>query len=307
MGRFDEFEAFDDDPPEVDHDTVGLGALARPVRLPLIVAGIAALAGAIFAATSTADFTAHLDRQVHAIHCSVMPGADAQMGESGCRTVMLSPYSSWFRSSYWGGIPVAVFALAVFAFLAYRAFHLAVKGQPRRSEVFFLLAGTGLPCLMSALFGYLAATKVGATCTVCVGMYFASGFAFAGALVAFLLTRKAPTPDPRAVRGFALGFLEGCGFVAVVFLAYLAFMPEVKAEKGRGPAGCGTLVEAADPGGVFIDLAVRPGATPSIELLDPLCPACRAFDGRLAASGLGEKLQPARRALPPSTPRATGW
>ncbi|MCB9546964.1 MAG: hypothetical protein H6706_14080 [Myxococcales bacterium] len=290
MGRFDDFDAFDDDPPEADHDTVGLGALARPVRLPLLITGVAALAGVIFAATSTADFTAHLDRQVHAIHCSVVPGATAEMGESGCRTVMLSPYSSWFRTQYWGGVPVALFALAVFAFLAYRALHLAVKGQPRRSEVFFLLAGTALPCLMSGIYGYLAATKVGATCTVCVGMYFASGFAFAGALVAFLLTRPAPSPDPRAVKQFALGFLEGCGFVGVLLVAYVAFVPEVKASAGRGPAGCGTLVQADDPGGVFLDLAVRPGATPSIELLDPLCPACRAFDGRLAASGLDARL-----------------
>src|SRR5512146_272213 len=82
----------------------------------LVIAGAAALLGAVFAAVSTNDFISHLDRQVHSIHCSFIPGAGAEIGESGCRTVMLSPYSSLFRDALWGGIPISLLAVAVFAY-----------------------------------------------------------------------------------------------------------------------------------------------------------------------------------------------
>ena len=54
--------------------------------------------------------------------------------------------------------------------------------------------------------------------------------------------------------------------------------------------GCGSLVRADDPAGVMIPLSSRPGGTAAIEVLDPLCPSCKAFDARLAASSLGERL-----------------
>src|SRR5438552_2739972 len=76
-------------------------------RGPLIAALCFALLGCIFAAVSTSDFIQHLDRQVHAIHCSFIPGAGKEIGESGCRTVMMSPYSSFFRESVWGGVPIS--------------------------------------------------------------------------------------------------------------------------------------------------------------------------------------------------------
>ena len=43
---------------------------ATATRGPLIVTVIGALLGSVFAAVSTSDFMQHLDRQVHAIHCS---------------------------------------------------------------------------------------------------------------------------------------------------------------------------------------------------------------------------------------------
>lgn len=293
---------FDDDPPDdpaadfPDADGLDTGGDdlqvsfgSKPVRIPLVVVLLAAIGGAWFAATSTADFSAHLDRQVHAMTCSVVPGAEAELGDSGCRVAMLSPYSSWFRDAYWGGIPVSLFALAVFCFIAYRAGHLVIRGQPRRSEAGFLLASTGLPVLMSGVYGYLAANEVGALCSVCAGIYVTSGLMFFGALAAFFMSEKTLHGDPQAVARFAVGFVEGCGFVAVLTLAYVGFLPESKAGE-RGPAGCGALVAPEDEAGIMIDLARQPGGTPSIELLDPLCPACRAFDGRLHQSGLGARL-----------------
>src|SRR5688572_13169824 len=93
-----------------------------------------ALVGGLFAGVSTADFISHLDRQVHAIHCSFIPGAGSQLGDSGCRTVMMSPYSSMFRSMIWGGIPISLLALAVFAYLVFRAADFAMRDRISRHE-----------------------------------------------------------------------------------------------------------------------------------------------------------------------------
>lgn len=260
----------------------------RPVRIPLAILLAAALGGLFLAATSTADFAAHLDRQVHAVTCSVMPGGEAGH-DNGCKAVMMSPYSSFMRDDYWGGIPISLWAMAVFAFLAYRAGHLLWRGQPTRGETGFLLAATVLPVVMSIGYGYIAATEVGALCTVCAGIYVTSGIAFLAAIAAFAMSQSPPHGDPAAVRGFGIGVLEGCGFVLVFTLVWLAAMPESKAGE-RGVAGCGALVQPEDPAGVMIDLARSPGGVPSIELLDPLCPACRAFDERLHHSGLLPRL-----------------
>src|SRR5512143_110782 len=153
-------------------------------RVPLLVALGGALLGAIFSALSTSDFMQHLDRQVHAIHCSFIPGAAKEIAESGCRAVMMSPYSSFFREQVWGGVPIALWALAVFAWLAYRAALLAWRGDPSRGDTKVLLLAALLPVAMSLVFGAIAAWKVDALCKVCVGMYAASAIVLAGAAVA---------------------------------------------------------------------------------------------------------------------------
>ena len=44
----------------------------------LVVVLLGALAGLVFAGVSTYDFVQHLDRQVHSLHCSFIPGAGAR-------------------------------------------------------------------------------------------------------------------------------------------------------------------------------------------------------------------------------------
>lgn len=259
----------------------------KPARPWLIVAFAASVVGVLFAAVSTHDFIQHLDRQVHSIHCSFVPGAGGVVGDSGCRAVMLSPYSSFFRESFWGGIPVSLWAMAVFAFLSYRSGVLAYRGSARRDEATFLLAATGLPVVMALAYGFLSVVKVGATCKVCVGIYAASAAAFLGAWIAWQRTPAdkdegyAPKPHPR-------WFAEGVGFVAVLTVAFLLFTPSSDA-KGANRE-CGTLVRGDDPSGVMIALSDR-GRVEGIEVLDPLCPACRAFDARLEASDVGDDLK----------------
>lgn len=281
-------ERFGENEPVDPHDDFGASFGRKPVRIPLAMVFVAALAGAVLAATSTADFAAHLDRQVHAVTCSVMPGGEVGH-DNGCKVVMMSPYSSFWRTDYWGGVPISLWALAVFAFLAYRSGHLLFRGEPTRAEAGFLLAATFLPVVMSIGYGYIAATELGALCTVCAGIYVVSGVGFLGAIAAFVMSESPPLGDDTAVRRFFVGVLEGTGFVVALTLAWIAFVPQTEAGE-RGVSGCGQLVQAEDPAGIMIDLDRSPGGTPSIELLDPLCPACRAFDERLEHSGLAARL-----------------
>ena len=51
----------------------------RPSRW-LIVVLVGALVGLFFAGVSTYDFVQHLDRQVHSLHCSFIPGMSAATG-----------------------------------------------------------------------------------------------------------------------------------------------------------------------------------------------------------------------------------
>jgi hypothetical protein len=68
--------------------------------------------------------------------------------------------------------------------------------------------------------------------------------------------------------------------------AYLVLAP--RAEPKKALTGCGALVSADDPASVMLTL--HEGGEPAIEVLDPLCPSCKAFDTRLGASAFRDKL-----------------
>ncbi|MHB8872411.1 MAG: vitamin K epoxide reductase/DsbA family protein [Myxococcaceae bacterium] len=274
-------------PPGDDEEDEGWQAPAKPLVGMLAVVCAASVVGALFSMVSTSDFIQHLDRQMHSIHCSFIPGAGSELGESGCRTVMMSPYSSFFRERLWGGVPVALWSLAVFAFLSYRAGLLAWRGTASRAEAKFLLAAAGLPLGMSVVYGLLSAFELGTTCQVCVGIYLASAAAF---IAAWVVYRRVPPPAGAQYEPSRFGwwFAEGVGFVALLTLVFLAAAPA--GDGARSEAGCGSLAQADDPSGVMIEMSGGKGSVPSIEVLDPLCPSCRAFDARLMASGLGREL-----------------
>lgn len=278
------FPIDDDDDRDPLQKRLRYPAKKNPARGWLYVVTAGALLGALFAAISTADFAEHLDRQVHSIHCSFIPGASQQIGESGCRTVMLSPYSSLFRTSLWGGLPISLLALAVFAYLVYRSLDFALRERITKRETAFLLAATLLPVAMSFIYGYISASKIGALCKLCAGVYFASGLALVGAIAAH---GKARNPDATSSSGGLWGrwFFEGVAYVAVLVALYLGFAPT----SPKSLEGCGTLVKKDDPNKVMVPLGGS--GTRGVALLDPLCPACKAFDARLEASGLREKIE----------------
>ncbi|MDQ3035093.1 MAG: hypothetical protein M3Y87_21990, partial [Myxococcota bacterium] len=181
-------------------------------RVLAVVVAFAAALGFSFAAVSTSDFVAHLDRQVHGIHCSFLPGVDAPdvTGSSGCAVTLMSPYSSILRESVWGGIPISLPAMAVFAFLAFVALALLVTRRTgdRRATAFLALA-TAVPLLTSIVMGWIALRELDAACKLCIGIYVSSAVAFFAALVlAIRARRRTPAlhqrlgPAPRiAARG----------------------------------------------------------------------------------------------------------
>src|SRR5262249_19309822 len=82
------------------------------------IAVVAAALGLVFAVYSTYDYAQHLDRQMHAVHCSFIPGAPAGTEDSACKAALFSPYSAIFRATWWGGIPISLFAVGAFSFFA---------------------------------------------------------------------------------------------------------------------------------------------------------------------------------------------
>jgi uncharacterized membrane protein len=253
----------------------------------LIALAVLSLIGIMFSMTSTSDFISHLDRQVHSIHCSILPGAKAEVGESGCRTVMMSPYSSVLRSSMWGGIPISLLSVATFAYLLMRSLSFALSKSTTKKHTMFLIAATGLPVLMSIIYGSIAYSQLGAACTVCIGIYVVSGLMFFTAIFAHI---NAPADDGAPAFGlWARWFGEGCVYVAIMVAFYVMFAPT----STKSAEGCGTLVTKdpmkTDTLGLFITMS-KGASTTGLAVLDPLCPACKGFDERIMTSGIDQKV-----------------
>jgi len=260
----------------------------------LIVVIVGAVVGALFAGIATYDFVQHLDRQVHSIHCSFVPGGGGTIGPSGCQTALMSPYSSVLRSEVWGGIPISLAALAVFAFIAFYAIDLALsrrQDDPRATG--FLALATALPAVTSIVMAIVSLTVLNAACTQCIVIYVASAACFVGGIVVWRRAVAARAEAPTTSYGFLAGaFGVGVLFVAAPVVLYVAMAPD----HGRFVGTCDGLAHPEDPYGVMVSIG-DPGknAAPAIEILDPLCPACRAFEERLDASGLASRLD--RRAV----------
>lgn len=243
---------------------------------------IAAAIGLWFSSVSTFDFVAHLDRQVHGIHCSFFPGMSAaEASGSGCHVTLMSPYSSVLRSSVWGGVPISLPAMSVFAFIGFWAASLIVRGRdsdPRATG--FMLLATLLPLGASLVMGYVSIVELDTVCKQCIGIYTASTLAFIGALILFLRARSAPEHPEGPIAWPALGvaFAVGVLGVAIPFAAYVSSAPDFSKYVGA----CGQLNAPEDPSGVLVPLGPPAGPTTMLEVLDPLCPSCRGFEDRFS-------------------------
>jgi uncharacterized membrane protein len=298
----------------------------RPKHLALLVVA-GALVGLLFAAISTRDFTLHLDRQVHQIHCSFTPGLSGpDSGESGCLTAMVSPYSSILRTRVWGGVPISLPAMAVFAFILLLVGEVWLTDRLRdRRAAAAIAAATVIPAAASIAMATISMVALDAFCTLCVGIYIGSAVALVGGIGLWLGARRdevtiderwpeppprepeddpvwaggaaapvehrEPPPPParsRATGGWLAGVAAaGAISVAAPVLAYLLAAPD----HSRFVGACGALSAPDDRYGVMVDLGGPVDGIPAIEILDPLCPACAQFERRLESAEAGAELR----------------
>ena len=288
---------------------------------PPALALFGAALGLVFAALSSVDYIKHLDRQIHDVHCSFVPGLAPESGaENACRVAMYSPYSALFRDRYWGGVPIALFAVGAFAFFAAFALYLLLAGirAPLRARSFFALFGT-TPLVVSLLMAGISAIRLGHFCKTCVGIYVSSALLAAGALASLALTpspddpadRTAFDPDPYGLRasspagearrartdgrGELLGlpwvfiglWLVGlAAFTITPALLYVSALPSYASVI----SGCGKLSKPAETTGALLHVTSAAARQPATLFVDPLCPTCKALHQRLTAEGILDQL-----------------
>ena len=274
------------------------------VNRAAVVALVASVLGLVFAAYSTYDYAVQLDRQVHAVHCSFIPGAPASTdGDNPCKTALFSAYSALFRASYWGGVPISLFALGAFCFFTAFALYLALGKTIGSKWGWPFFAGAALgPLAASIGMFFVSVTHLHTLCKLCVGIYVSSivlaASAFAGAradsrarenLAAAATT--VPLRDPAAFarkESWILPFLwMACLGVAAILpaIVYVGALPDYRPLLGQ----CGKLAASIDRRGLLKVATANP-VRPVLLFEDPLCPSCKAFHARLLDEGIYDRL-----------------
>lgn len=275
-------------------------------RVSGLLALAASLLGLLFSSYSTFDYAAHLDRRLHDIHCSIIPGAPVTDSADACRAAMYSPYSALFKEKYWGGIPISLFAVGAFTFLAAFALYLFLAGDkaPRKAVLTFALLALA-PLGASLVMLTISITKLGTFCLVCVGVY-VSSFCLAGSAIYGLLglrkepvasaARGSPYDHPADPYGRARPdvswllppvWLVAFGFFSLMpAVVYASAMPDHRPYLGN----CGGLKVAEESANVLIHIQSPRSTQPTILFEDPLCPTCKAFHERLVAEDVYDKL-----------------
>ncbi len=275
-----------------------------------ILALVASVLGLVFAAYSTFDYAQHLDRQIHAIHCSFIPGASATNdAENPCKAALFSPYSALFRESYWGGVPISLFAVGAFSFFIGFAVYLLVAGDRAPRKAFLFLGIMGMtPLLASIVMFVISLTRLNAFCKVCVGIYVSSALLAAAAVLAlvhYLRSGHAPGQpgapvDPRGpteLQAYA-PVPEGSWLVIVGWLAALGAASALPATVYAGAlpdyrpllTSCGKLGTLTEPHNALLKMKTERPVQPVTLFEDPLCPTCKAFHERMVDEGIFERL-----------------
>jgi uncharacterized membrane protein len=255
-------------------------------RLPGTLALIGSLLGLLFASYSTMDYAEHLDRGLHDVHCSFIPGAAATSEAEACRAAMYSAYSALFRESLWGGIPISLFAMGCFAFLAGFSLYLMVsRDQAPKHAVTFFAAVSVTPLIVSLVMLTISMTKLGNLCKTCVGIYIAS-FLVAGGGLAGLFTLHGEA-RPRVGPLLPLAWLAALGIVTLVpSFVYAASVPDQRPYLSK----CGSIKQPKMTAGAPLKIRGSRAVQQVLFFEDPLCPTCRAFHERLLTEDVFERL-----------------
>jgi hypothetical protein len=258
-------------------------------RLYAILGIAGSFLGLVFAALSSVDYAEHLDRHLHDVHCSLIPGLVSGADEENpCRAAMYSAYSALFRGSYWGGIPISLFAVGAFSFFLGFSIYLFFAGRDasKKALLFFSIAGM-TPLAVSLLMFVVSITKIGSLCKTCVGIYLSSSVLAAGAFLAYrsignpLLERRPGNWGPPLL--WALGL---AGATMLPSLVYASAVPDERPYL----KSCGKLEKAVEAHNALIHMKTAASVRPATLFEDPLCPTCRAFHQRMVAEGAFDRL-----------------
>ncbi len=285
--------------------------------IPILVM-TAAVLGLVAAVYSTYDYALHLDRQMHSVHCSFIPGAAPDSSDNACKAALFSPYSAVFRATYWGGVPISLFAVGAFSFFAAFGAYLSVAAEraSRTAYAFLGFAGFG-PLIASVVMFVISLTKLGTLCKLCVGIY---GCSIALAVAAGLSLARAarmrtdraepPVHVPAPVGGarglsaqleasperdrhhtgspwLALAWTISLGVAAVIpALVYVGSLPDYRPHLAK----CGGAPLKPEPHNALLKVATAQPKQVATLFEDPLCPTCKAFHQRLVADEIFDKL-----------------
>jgi uncharacterized membrane protein len=268
----------------------------KTARRAATVALLASVLGLVFAAYSTYDYAVQLDRQVHAVHCSFVPGAPAPTdGDNPCKVALFSAYSALLRATYWGGVPIALFALGAFCFFAGFALYLRMSGARGSKWGWpFFAAASLFPLAASIAMFFVSVIHLHTLCKLCVGIYVSSialsGSAFVGANAnrrELATAADRPIPMVRPAPWTMPILWAACLAVATILpaLAYVGALPDYRSLLEK----CGKLPAVADRRGVLKIPTANP-IRPVLLFEDPLCPSCKAFHARLLDEGIYDRL-----------------
>jgi uncharacterized membrane protein len=260
-----------------------------------LVAAIAAALGFVFAAYSTYDYAEQLDRQVHAVHCSFVPGLPASTdGDNPCKAALFSAYSAVFRATFWGGLPISLFAVGAFAFfLAFGLYLSMARVHVARRAHAFLAVTSLAPLGASIVMFFVTVLHLHGFCKLCVGVYVSSLVLMGAASLAWRAHAgegKPPGPGQGASRGGWLHpvlWLGGLGVAtALPALAYATSLPDYRPLLTK----CGKLAITSEPHNSLLKLPTAHPLRSVVLFEDPLCPTCRSFHDRLVDEGVFERL-----------------
>jgi protein-disulfide isomerase len=154
-----------------------------------------------------------------------------------------------------------------------------------RATGFYAIAAL-VPTVASLGMATIAVRELDAFCKICVGIYIASALTALGAFLSYRRAeRSQPEREPLSYGAVGAAFAIGCAFVGTTTLAYALQAPDFT----RYVGSCGSLPKPADPQHALLTVGPRSGSPVLIEVLDPLCPACRGFEQRLSHLALGKR------------------
>jgi uncharacterized membrane protein len=261
-------------------------------RTAAFIALAASALGAVFAAYSTYDYAQQLDRQVHAVHCSFIPGAPVSSdADNACKAALFSSFSAIYRSTYWGGVPISLFGLGAFVFFVGFAVYIAVGDRRLPRSAYPTLAGLSLgPLAVSVVMLVISLNHLHALCKLCVGIYVSSLVLAASAFVGFGADAREAKAEGRESRpGWwtpvaALLSLGVCALAPA--MVYVSSLPDYRPLLSK----CGKLATKSDPHHGLLKIPTAHAKRAVLLFEDPLCPTCKAFHERLVDEGIFERL-----------------